>query len=140
MKIGKYIKLKDYNNVKIGYGTVDYINLKTIYLKLNSWIEPNHVVENYSELLKINKRKIKLFLSDDDNKFFKRENIVDLDVSIKGIRNNKKSFMNIEVTLFVNEGVNFKSKELKDKINNNLIKIIDILSKDKNLFNFSLNK
>ena len=29
MKIGKYIPLGDYKEVKIGYGTVDYKNLKT---------------------------------------------------------------------------------------------------------------
>jgi hypothetical protein len=34
MKIGKYIPLGEYNNVKIGYGTVDFKNLKTVYLKL----------------------------------------------------------------------------------------------------------
>jgi hypothetical protein len=29
MKIGKYIPLGTYNEVKIGYGTVDFKNLKT---------------------------------------------------------------------------------------------------------------
>jgi hypothetical protein len=33
MKIGKYIPLGIYKNVKIGYGTVDFKNLKTIYPK-----------------------------------------------------------------------------------------------------------
>ena len=42
MKSGKYIPLGTYNDVKIGYGTVDSKNLKTIYLKLNSWLQPEN--------------------------------------------------------------------------------------------------
>ena len=30
MKKGKFINVNTHNNVKIGYGTVDYKNLKTI--------------------------------------------------------------------------------------------------------------
>ncbi len=33
MKTGKFIPLGTYDDVKIGYGTVDFKNLKTIYLK-----------------------------------------------------------------------------------------------------------
>ena len=31
MKSGKFIPLGDYNQIKVGYGTVDFKNLKTIY-------------------------------------------------------------------------------------------------------------
>ncbi len=119
MKFGKYKKLEVYENVKIGYGTVDYSNFKSVYLKLNSWLLPNIIDINYNEIIHKNKRRIKLFISDNENDFFKRENIVDLDISIKGLKKNKKSFMNLEITLFVkNENVIFKDKNLKKFINN----------------------
>ena len=38
MKTGKYIALGYYNDVKVGYGTVDHKKLKTIYIKLNSFL------------------------------------------------------------------------------------------------------
>ena len=42
MKSGKYITLGDYKEVKVGYGTVDFKNLKTIYIKMNAWVEPQN--------------------------------------------------------------------------------------------------
>lgn len=141
MKFGKYKKLEVYENVKIGYGTVDYSNFKSVYLKLNSWLLPNIIDINYNEIIHKNKRRIKLFISDNENDFFKRENIVDLDISIKGLKKNKKSFMNLEITLFVkNENVIFKDKNLKKFINNISKDIIDILREDEYLFNFNLTK
>lgn len=141
MKNGKFIKLNSYKNVKIGFGTVDYNNFKTVYLKLNSWLLPNNIDTNFSQIVNKNKRKIKLFIYDNENIFFRKENIVDLDISIKGIKNNKKSFMNLEITFFVkNNKIKFKDKILKEFICNNSTKIIDLLSEDENLFNFSLTK
>ena len=51
MKVGKYIPLGEYNNVKIGYGTVDFKNLKTIYLKFNSWVEPSNNDADFDDLI-----------------------------------------------------------------------------------------
>ena len=59
MKTGKYIPLGTYNNVKIGYGTVDFKNLKTIYLKLNSWVQPENDTEDYNQTISKTRRKIK---------------------------------------------------------------------------------
>ena len=59
MKTGKFISLGYHYNVKIGYGTVDYKNLKTIYIKLNSWIQPRVDDIEFDELLSKTKRKIK---------------------------------------------------------------------------------
>ena len=60
MKIGKYIPLGTYNDVKIGYGTVDFKNLKTIYLKLNSWLQPENETDDFNHL--IGKNKINYFI------------------------------------------------------------------------------
>mgnify|MGYP000903159314 CR=1 FL=1 len=59
MKTGKYISLGEYKEVKIGYGTVDFKNLKTIYLKLNSWVEPNNDTDDFDSLISKTRRNIK---------------------------------------------------------------------------------
>jgi hypothetical protein len=137
MKSGKYIRLSDYNNVKIGYGTIDYVNLKTIYLKLNSWLLPNFEEKNdYNSIISTSRRKIKNIIYNNDISLFKKESIVDLDVKSKGIKLDKKSFMNLEVTLFINQHFDIKKKYAVNIINNICIKIIDEGLDDKNLFNF----
>ena len=50
MKTGKYLPLGYYQNVKLGYGTVDYKNLKTVYVKLNSWLLPEDD-DNYNNII-----------------------------------------------------------------------------------------
>ena len=59
MKTGKYIPLGTYNDVKIGYGTVDFKNLKTIYLKLNSWLQPENETDDFNYLIGKSRRKVK---------------------------------------------------------------------------------
>ena len=141
MKVGKYVKLKSNNNVKIGYGTVDFNNFKTLYLRLNSWVMPNSEKNNFREIINKNKRRIKIFFFNSENDFFKNETIVDLDISVNGIKTNKKSFMNLEITFFIKDSnVKFKDKRVKEFILNNSNKIIEILSEDDILFNFNLTK
>jgi hypothetical protein len=141
MKVGKYVKLKSNNNVKVGYGTVDFNNFKTLYLRLNSWVMPNSEKNNFREIINKNKRKIKIFFFNSENDFFKNETIVDLDISVNGIKTNKKSFMNLEITFFIKDSnIKFKDKRVKEFILNNSNKIIEILSEDDILFNFNLTK
>ena len=59
MKTGKYIPLGTYNDVKIGYGTIDYKNLKTVYLKFNSWLQVENETDNYDATIHKTRRKIK---------------------------------------------------------------------------------
>lgn len=140
MKIGKFITLGHYDNVKIGYGTVDYKNLKTIYIKLNSWIEPEDMDDEFNKLLSKTKRKIKLRIYDLKSDLFKRESIVDLDVRTNGIKLKKKSFINLEITLFTQKHFDIRCKELKITIKKLIENVIDSDLDNKNLFNFSKNK
>jgi hypothetical protein len=140
MKTGKFIGLGYYNNIKIGYGTVDHKNLKTIYIKLNSWIEPEDGDEEFIELLSKTKRKIKLRIYNLKSDLFKKESIVDLDVRTKGIKRGKKSFINLEITLFVQKYFDIRVKELKNFIKNLVEDIVDYDLDDKKLFNFHKNK
>jgi hypothetical protein len=139
MKTGKYIPLGMYNNVKIGYGTVDYKNLKTIYLKFNSWLQPE-LDSDHNLTISKSRRKIKEIIYNFENKFFKKQSIVDLDLRTKGIKLDKRSFMNLEVTLYVNYQLDIKSKEIKFTIKNIIEQIIDQALEDKKLFNFNESK
>jgi hypothetical protein len=140
MKTGKYISLGEYNEVKIGYGTVDFKNLKTIYLKLNAWVEPNNDTDDFDYLINKTRRGIKEIIYNLKNENFKPQSIVDLDIRTKGIKLNKRSFMNLEVTLYVDNFFDVKSKHIKLSVKEIIKSIIDDRLCNKNLFNFYKNK
>ncbi len=140
MKTGKFIPLGYINNVKIGYGTVDYKNLKTIYLKLNSWLLPKTDSTDFDNIISKARREIKTHLYYLDSDFFRKEHIVDFDVRTKGIKLEKKSFMNLEITLFVKNQFDIRDKKVKTEIKELSEFIIENKLKDTNLFNFYKNK
>lgn len=141
MKIGKFIPLGDYKQVKIGYGTVDFKNLKTIYLKLNTWVEPEKSENDFDKTILTTKRKIKNLIKEYDfNDYFKKESIVDLDIRTKGIKMNKRSFMSLDITLFVDKHFDIKTQNIKGMFKNFMCNSIDQCLSDKNLFNFNKNK
>jgi hypothetical protein len=140
MKIGKYIPLGTYNDVKMGYGTVDFKNLKTIYLKLNSWVEPENETDDFDFIIQKTRRKIKEIVYNLNSTFFREQCIVDLDIRTKGIKLNKRSFMNLEITLYVSKQFDVKSKEVKTTIKDMIELIVDDALNDKKLFNFYKSK
>jgi hypothetical protein len=140
MKTGKYISLGEYNEVKIGYGTVDFKNLKTIYLKLNAWVEPDNDTDDFNQLISKTRRNIKEIIYNLKNENFKSQCIVDLDIRTKGIKLNKRSFMNLEVTLYVDNFFDVKSKDIKILVKDVIKSIVDNSLSNKNLFNFYKNK
>ena len=140
MKIGKYIPLGTYNDVKIGYGTVDHKNLKTVYLKLNSWIQPENETDDFNSLINKTRRKIKEQIYSLRTPYFKSQCIVDLDIRTKGIKMEKRSFMNLEITLYVENTFDVKTKETKKLIKDIMIDTIDASLSNKKLFNFNKSK
>ena len=136
MKIGKYIPVGTYNEVKMGYGTVDFKNLKTIYLKLNSWVQPENEFDDYVQIIQSTRRKIKQLIYNLKNPLFKQQSIVDLDIRTKGIKVEKKSFMNLEITLYVNEHIDVKDRNVKIMMKDLMELIIEDSLDNKNLFNF----
>jgi hypothetical protein len=140
MKTGKYIPLGIYNDVKIGYGTVDFKNLKTIYLKLNSWVQPENETDDFDHMIHKSRRKVKEIIYNLKNPFFKQQSIVDLDIRTKGIKLEKRSFMNLEITLYVDKQFDVKSKDIKNNVKDILSTIIEDGLSDKNLFNFYKSK
>jgi hypothetical protein len=136
MKKGKFITIGVYNNVKIGYGTVDYKNLKTIYIQLNSWTQPDHEDCDFDRLISKTRRQIKQKIYDLRCEYFKPQSIVDLDIKTSGIKTNKRSFMDLEITLYVEKHFDVKSKEIKDIVGNLSESVIDTILTDQTLFNF----
>ena len=128
MKKGKTSKLNIFDDAKCSYGTVDSKNLKSIYVVLQTWIEPLTLDENWNRLVGEIKRQIQhTLLEVVDTQTFERKQIVDLDLRTSGIQKNKKSFMNIEITLFIHNNIyDFKSPILRDKIK----KILNSVYKD----------
>jgi hypothetical protein len=132
--------LGTYQNVKIGYGTVDFKNLKTIYLKLNSWIQADNETDDFNLTINKTRRKVKEIIYNLKNSNFKQQSIVDLDVRTKGIKLEKRSFMNLEVTLYVDKQFDVKSKETKNNVKDILLNVIDEGLSNKKLFNFYKSK
>jgi hypothetical protein len=118
MKKGKTSKLNIFDDAKCHYGTVDSKELKSIYLVLQTWVEPIVDDDNWTKITGLIKRQIlHTLLEVVDFTLFERKQIVDLDLRTSGIQKNKKSFLNLEITLFVHEkNVDFKSLILRSKI------------------------
>lgn len=118
MKKGKTSKLNVFDDAKCYYGTVDSKEMKSIYIVLQTWIQPSDDYDNWEKITGHIKRQIQhTLLEVVDTQTFERKQIVDLDLRTSGIQKNKKSFMNLEITLFVhNTTLDFKSPILREKI------------------------
>lgn len=117
MKKGKTSKLEIFDNAKCSYGTVDAQDFKSLYITIQCWIEPTIEDGNWDRITGNINRQIKHNLLETADPFiFEKHNIVDLDLRSSGIQMGKKSFMNLEVTLFIKEPIDFKSPILRDRI------------------------
>lgn len=142
MKKGKTIRIIGLKKIKAIYGSVDAKNLKSIYLNIQTWVDPKiDMVEGWERVISNLSRQIKHTIYDIINKtFFEDKFILDLDLRSSGIQYGKKSFLNLEITFFVKEQVSFKSNILKGEMK----KITQILFsenfKDNKYFDFNITK
>ena len=142
MKKGKTSQLNGFKTAKVVYGTVDSVNLKSLYLNIQTWVEPFYDCDNWNRTVLNLSRGVKHSVYDSlNNKIFDTKFIVDLDLRSSGLNLGKKSFMNIEINFFiVEENLDFKSKQIKDS----LIKITNQIFTDNfynnNYFKFYLTK
>lgn len=139
MKNGKYSSLAQYQDIKIGYGTVDSINFKTIYIKLKTWIKPLEN-NNYDYIISKTTKKIKTHIFHNSNEIFCKESIVDINIKTSSLKLNKKSFMDLEITLFVKNNIDFRDKKMIKVVRNLIKDIIDNDFDNKNFYNFHQNK
>lgn len=142
MKKGKTSKLNIFDDAKCHYGTVDSKELKSLYIVLQTWVEPIVDEENWTKITGLIKRQIlHTLLEVVDCTTFERKQIVDLDLRTSGIQKNKKSFLNLEITLFVHDkSTDFKSILLRSKLKKIISSVYhDDLKKSK-YFTLSLTK
>ena len=117
MKKGKSVKLNLYNPIKSVYGTVDSKNLKSVYINIQSWVTPKKEYDNWNRVVSNLGREIKHSVFESINqKLFQEKSIVDLDLRTSGISHGKKSFFNLEINLYTNSEIDFKSLEIKDSV------------------------
>jgi hypothetical protein len=142
MKKGKTSKLNIFDDAKCQYGTVDSKNLKSIYIILQTWVEPNENFLNWTSITGNIKRQIlHTLLEVIDHKIFEKKYIVDLDLRASGIQKNKKSFLNLEITLFVHTHLlEFKSLILRSKLKHILTSIYKDDLKNSKYFTLSKTK
>jgi len=141
MKKGKSVKLNLFNPIKSMYGTVDSKNLKSVFINIQSWVTPKQEMENWNRIVGNLSRQIKhsVFESNKSD-IFLTKTIIDLDLRVSGISTGKKSFFNLEVNLFANEILDFKSEKLKKEIRTIIKSIYQNNIEKNNYFDFSKSK
>lgn len=141
MKKGKTAKIIGFADSKVTYGTVDSKELKSVYLNLQSWVSPKDDSENWERLVSNFGKAIKSSIYEELNRdLFKEKYIVDLDLRSSGIVVGKKSFMNLEITFFLNKEIDFKDNKLKDSLRQITRRIYLVDFKKNKHFEFTLSK
>lgn len=141
MKKGKTININQYDSLKTFYGTVDSKELKSIYINIQTWVTPLEDKDSWSNVVNTLTRSIKhSVFSSLDWELFKENFIVDLDLRTSGIRKDKKSFMNLEINLYTNTSLDFKSNEIKESVKKIIKKIYRENIINNRHFNFSSSK
>jgi hypothetical protein len=108
MKTGKEIKSNRFKNYNVVFGSVNNKKPKAIYINISAWVDPiDEKGVNYNQIIRTLNKKLKqnlfnYFISENNDVFDKDRTIVDLDIRESGIRYGKRSFMNCEITLFLN--------------------------------------
>ena len=69
MKKGKSCVLKGYKNLKTSYGTVDSKNLKSIYINIQSWLEPKKDSDDWARQVSYFTKEVKQLLTEIIDKF-----------------------------------------------------------------------
>jgi len=141
MKKGKSVKINLSNNFKSVYGTVDSKNLKSIYINIQSWVSPKEELQNWNRIVCNFSRELKhTVFTSIDTSVFTPHSIVDLDLRTSGIFYGKKSFLNLEINLFTDKELDFKSTELKSSIKKIINNIQDHNFFPNKYFDFTLTK
>jgi len=122
VKKGKQMKLEMFDNYKVNIGTVDNKTPKSLYVTISAWGTPiNLNDDNYSiAIKKLNKDiKKKVYEILPKNLFDGNRSIIDFEIKESGISNEKRSYMNCEITLYKLN--NFK---IQNNLINDAIKLI----------------
>jgi hypothetical protein len=141
MKKGKTAKINGFRTSKITYGTVDSKEFKSLYLNLQTWVEPKIDSENWTRVVLNMNRSIKHSIYQNlDKNIFDDKFIVDLDLRTSGLQLKKKSFMNLEINLYLIDEMDFKSIKLKKSLKSLIKNIYDEVLTKNEYYKFYLTK
>lgn len=142
MKKGKTSKIQGFKIAKVTYGTVDSIELKSIYLNIQTWVEPIKESDNWNRVVLNLSRSIKHTVYNTiNNDLFEQNFIVDLDLRSSGLIMGKKSFLNLEINLFIKQKeIDFKSQQVKDYLKSMIKNVINQNFNKNDFFVFTLTK
>lgn len=138
-KLGKEKNVRLHKNFRLKYGTVDAKNLTAVYLEAQSWVQPTSDESDHKRSVTYLKKVAFNSIYNNLNRdLFKDKFIIDLDLRTSGMSVEKRSFMCLEVTLFIKKPIDFKSAELA----NHMIKLLSVITADleKNKFSFKSRK
>lgn len=142
MKTGKELKIYDFENYNVIFGSVNNKHPKAIYINISAWSDPtNDKPIDYNKVIRDINKNIKqslynLFNSDKYTEFLKDRTIVDLDIRESGIKYGKRSFMNCEITLFIDTELQVNSEIMKHNLNTVTTLITDTVFECNDYFKF----
>jgi hypothetical protein len=138
-KLGKEKTLRLNDNFRLKYGTTNAKQFTSLYLQIESWVQPiNEDVDFKRSVTYLRKVAYNSVYNNLNRELFASKYIVDLDLRTSGMSADRRSFMCLEVTLFVKRSTTFKS----DEITNEVTRLLSTISKDleNNKFSFKPKK
>lgn len=142
MKKGKTSQIQGFKTAKVVYGTVDSVNFKSLYLNIQTWVEPKINSENWNRIVLNLSRFIKHSILDSlDKNLFDGKFIVDLDLRSSGLQKGKKSFLNLEINFYLTgTETDFKSRKLKESLKKICKRVFQDNFTNNEYFKFQLTK
>lgn len=132
VKLGKEKILCKNENFRVKYGTINSLDLKSVYIIIESWVTPEKNGSNNRLLSKL-KKHIRENLNNNMS-FFNKNYILDLDLRTSGLKKNKKSFMCLDLTLFnTKSNITFNDDILNSSVTDISYNLMETLK----TFNFS---
>lgn len=128
-KRGKEIKINLPFDYRTKIGTIDNKEPDVIYLTVSGWGTPIVESDNYQKCLSVINKQLRqtLYKQIPKHRWHNDKFISYFDMRSSGVAMNKKSFMNLEVTLYQKENVKITDKNLQKDATQLLIDIVDVL-------------
>jgi hypothetical protein len=129
MKKGKELKVNEFKNYNVVFGSVDNKNPKALYINISAWAEPRNEDEmRYGRVIRNFDKKIRQsvynFLDGETTLFSKDRTVVDFDIKESGVKFGKRSFANCEITLYLVNELSLTSEYLQEVIGDLINSII----------------
>lgn len=146
MKKGKELKVNQFKNYNVVYGSVDNKNPKALYINISAWAEPRNEDETrYGRVIRNFDKKIRQavynFLGESKTALFSKDRtVVDFDIKESGVKFGKRSFANCEITLYLVNELSLTTEYLQEVITDLINDVIKTNFENSRDFNFHKKK